>query len=70
MTERKKNAAYWKQMKAAAGSRVRRYANKYGVDIEQAEIELQYYDMLQAEEKAVVADAMTRYLPRKSHEEE
>lgn len=70
MTERKKNAAYWKQMKTAAGSRVRRYANKYGVSIEDAEIQLQYYDMLAAEEQAVVADAMTRYLPRKSHEEE
>ena len=70
MTERKKNAAYWKQMKTAAGSRVRRYANKYGVSIEDAEIQLQYYDMLAAEESAVVADAMTRYLPRKSHEEE
>lgn len=70
MTERKKNAAYWKQMKAAATSRVRRYANKYGVSMEEAEIQLQYYDMLLAEESAVVSDAMTRYLPRKPHEEE
>lgn len=70
MTERKKNEAYWKQMKASAGSRARRYANKYGVSIEQATLELEYYDVLVAEERAVVADAMTRYLPRQSCEEE
>ena len=70
MTERKKNAAYWKQMKTGAGSRVRRYANKYGVSMEEAEIQIQYYDMLRAEESAVVTDAMTKYLPRKPREEE
>ena len=70
MTERKKNAAYWKQMKASSGSRARRYANKYGVSLKDAEWQIQYFDMLEKEEAQAIAEQMREYLPRKSHEEE
>ena len=70
MTERKKNAAYWRQMKAGSGSRARRYAKKYGVSLKDAEWQIQYFDMLEKEEADAIAEQMREYLPRKFHEEE
>lgn len=50
MAERKKNAAYWKQMKAARSKRVLAYAKKHGITYEQALVELEYYEMLESED--------------------
>ena len=50
MAERKKNAAYWKQMKAARSKRVLAYAKKHGITYEQALRELEYYEMLESED--------------------
>lgn len=71
MTERKKNAKYWKEIEGRSGrNRARAYARKYGVSMKDAEFQIQYFDMLAQEEAAALADAMTVYLPSKSHEEE
>lgn len=70
MTERKKNAAYWRQMKASSGSRARRYAKKYGVSLEDAKWQIQYFDMLEKDEADAIAEEMRVYLPGRSYEEE
>ena len=71
MTERKKNAKYWKEMNGRSSrNRARAYAKKYGVSMKDAEFQIQYFDMLAQEEHDAIADAMTVYLPSKSLEEE
>lgn len=49
VTERKKNTAFWKQMKAAKHSRIDRYARKHGISQEQASLELELIDAMEAE---------------------
>ena len=68
MKERKKNVSYWRQMKAASGSRVRRYADKYGISIEKAELQLQYLDMLDAEDARRLRRESAVYIPKSEEE--
>jgi hypothetical protein len=49
MTERKKNTAFWKQMRAAKRGEVYEYARKHGISHEAASIELQWWRAMDEE---------------------
>ena len=61
MTERKKNAAYWKQMRNASDTRTKEFADKYGVTLKQARLELQLIDVLAQEDQQFLIDEGLRY---------
>lgn len=73
MAERKKHAAYWKQMRARHTAPIRAYAEKYGVSYEQAKIELEYKAVLDQLDQEFLIQEGLRF-DRKSrvviHEEE
>ena len=72
MAERKKNAAFWKQMRARHTAPIRAYAKKYGVSYEQAKLELEYKAMLEEIDREYLVQEGLRF-DRKSrvqlHEE-
>lgn len=73
MGERKKNAAFWKQMRARHTAPIRAYARKYGVTYEQAELELAYKAMLDQDDQDFLIMEGLRFDPKRKlsiHEEE
>ena len=68
MTTRKKNAAYWKQMRAGKRSRIERYAHKHGISYNKADIELQLIDVMEAEIRRQMAIDSEYYVPRSEEE--
>lgn len=69
VTEREKNTAFWKQMKAAKASRVKRYARKHGISYKQADLELQLLDAMEEEYRRFMR-VESEYYYRQSSEEE
>ena len=68
MTNRKKNAAYWKQMRAGKRSRIERYAHKHGISYNKADLELQLIDVMEAEIRRQMAIDSEYYVPRSEEE--
>lgn len=69
MTARKKNAAYWKQMRAGKRSRIERYAHKHGISYTKADLELQLLDIMEAEARLDLAIESAYYQPSHGEEE-
>ena len=67
--QRKKNAAYWKQMRAGKRSRIERYANKHGISLRKADLELQLLDVMEDEFRRQMA-IEAEYYHISSEEEE
>ena len=68
VTTRKKNAAYWKQMRAGKRSRIERYAHKHGISYNKADLELQLIDVMEAEIRRQMAIDSEYYVPRSEEE--
>ena len=68
VTNRKKNAAYWKQMRAGKRSRVERYAHKHGISYNKADLELQLIDIMEEEIKRQMAIESEYYVPHLEEE--
>ena len=69
VTQRKKHAAYWKQMKAGKRSRIQRYADKHGISLRKADLELQLIDVMEDELRRQMA-IESEYYRQPSGEEE
>lgn len=70
MAERKKNAAFWKRMRARHIRKVSEYARKYGVDVKQAELELEYAAILNADDRQYLVEEGLRFDPSSHRSEE
>jgi hypothetical protein len=70
MTERKKNAAYWKQMKAKENKEIYAWSRDKLQNFKDAKVEVQMRQFLDREEANAIWEEAALYLPRKSHEEE
>lgn len=68
MTARKKNAAYWKQMRAGKRSRIERYAHKHGISYKKADLELQLLDVMEAEIRRQMSIDSEYYVPLSEEE--
>jgi hypothetical protein len=70
MAEREKNAAFWKQMRARHTRKVSEYARKYGVDEQQAALELEYAAMLDRDDRQFLIEEGLRPDPSSNRSEE
>lgn len=70
MTERKKNATYWKQMRARADKKYRKYAKDNRVDIETARFEMSVLRELDKAERDAIWEEAALYIPSFLSEEE
>lgn len=70
MTERKKNEAYWKQMKAKENKQIYAWSRNKLQNFKDAKLEVQMRQFLDKAEADAIWEEAAVYLPRKSHEEE
>jgi hypothetical protein len=69
MAERKKNVKLWQRLKAAHAKKTSDYARKHGLSIDQASIEMEYFDMLDRELMAIIRQESEPYVVSSSEEE-
>lgn len=73
MAERKKNKAFWRMMKARHMRPVREYAEKYGLTMHQAELDLTMKAILDREDQEFLVTEGLRWskdTSSRTHEEE
>lgn len=69
LKERKKNAAYWKQMKAASQAKYVRYAKDKLMSYPRAEFEVGVFEALDKAEADAIWDEAALYIPKFTEQE-
>ena len=69
MAERKKNVKLWQRLKAAHRKKTSDYARKHGLSVDQAALEMEYFDMLDKELIEIMRQESAPFLPPGGEEE-
>jgi hypothetical protein len=68
MTERKKNANYWRMMMKTKDTRVSLYAKKHGIALDKAKFEVELLDAVEKAEADAIWEDAAFYIPKTEEE--